>query len=445
MNDFTVRTLFENGCLAQERNDMPRSIARFREVLEMEPSHRDARYRLALLLFQSGHPDQSAKELGILVTGSPGNVEFRIRYGQVLSSLGRFEEAGEQLLEAIRLDPANIVLHLNHGMLCLEAGNRDLALSSFQRAKILAPLMGSYAKDARVPVPLRKSMEVALDRLNQIRHDFIESTLDSVVSEYPGADLSRLKPAIENIGRLNQGDAEKNQHPALFYMPGLPARGWYDRVMFPWIDAAEALYPAIQSELDALLRSDTAFSPYLPGDGARTWDESLATLRGSMEWNAFHLYRKGKRFPANCEQCPTTASLTEIVPFPHIRQNSPELFFSRLRPGTHIKPHFGILNVRLTVHMGLKIPRECGIRVGEETRCWEPGKVFAFDDSFNHEAWNRSGEERIVLIFEVWNPDLSDAERFGVEQFFERRRAWLDRFDDDPMLPPAGTQPRLEW
>jgi len=76
---------------------------------------------------------------------------------------------------------------------------------------------------------------------------------------------------------------------------------------------------------------------------------------------------------------------------------------------------------------------------------WQPGNVFALDDTSEHETWNRSDDERIVLIFEAWNPDLTGAERFGVEQFFQPRRAWYDRFDDDPVLPPPGIQPRLNW
>jgi len=104
-----------------------------------------------------------------------------------------------------------------------------------------------------------------------------------------------------------------------------------------------------------------------------------------------------------------------------------------------------LMNVRLTVHLALNIPTNAGIRVGSETRTWTPGKVLAFDDSFNHEAWNNSDEERIVLIFESWNPDVSAAERFGIEQFFQHRQGWLEQFNDDALLPAQGIQPRLQW
>ncbi|MFT5174136.1 MAG: aspartate beta-hydroxylase, partial [Gammaproteobacteria bacterium] len=121
--------------------------------------------------------------------------------------------------------------------------------------------------------------------------------------------------------------------------------------------------------------------------------------------------------------------------------HSPEMFFSRLAPGGHIRPHVGLMMGRLTVHMGLDVPEGAGIRVLDETRGWSPGEVIAFDDSFEHEAWNHGDRARVVLIFEAWHPDLSAAERYGIARLFERRRSWLDRFDDDPLMPEPGTRP----
>jgi aspartyl/asparaginyl beta-hydroxylase (cupin superfamily) len=86
-------------------------------------------------------------------------------------------------------------------------------------------------------------------------------------------------------------------------------------------------------------------------------------------------------------------------------------FFSLLDAGTHIPPHTGVTNTRLTVHLPLIVPPECVFRVGSETREWVPGKAWVFDDTIEHEAWNRSDSPRAVLIFDIWNPFLSEAER----------------------------------
>ena len=68
-------------------------------------------------------------------------------------------------------------------------------------------------------------------------------------------------------------------------------------------------------------------------------------------------------------------------------------------------------NTRLTVHLPLIVPPDCGFRVGSETREWVPGKAWVFDDTIEHEAWNESDVPRGILIFDIWNPFLTAAER----------------------------------
>ena len=49
--------------------------------------------------------------------------------------------------------------------------------------------------------------------------------------------------------------------------------------------------------------------------------------------------------------------------------------------------------------------------MGGTTREWVPGKAWVFDDTIEHEAWNLSDTPRAILIFDIWNPLLSAAER----------------------------------
>jgi len=67
--------------------------------------------------------------------------------------------------------------------------------------------------------------------------------------------------------------------------------------------------------------------------------------------------------------------------------------------------------VRSVIHLPLIVPEGCEFRVGGETRPWVQGRAFAFDDTIEHEAWNRSDRDRAVLIVDAWNPYLSDHER----------------------------------
>ena len=49
------------------------------------------------------------------------------------------------------------------------------------------------------------------------------------------------------------------------------------------------------------------------------------------------------------------------------------------------------------------------MRVGEEVRGWAAGKCLIFDDSFEHEVWHDGDAERIVLICDLWHPQLDVA------------------------------------
>ena len=89
----------------------------------------------------------------------------------------------------------------------------------------------------------------------------------------------------------------------------------------------------------------------------------------------------------------------------------PTALFSILDAKTRIPAHTGPVNTRLVVHLPLIVPPGCGFRVGGQQREWQTGKAFVFDDSIDHEAWNDGDEPRAVLIFDIWSPYLSEAER----------------------------------
>ena len=104
-------------------------------------------------------------------------------------------------------------------------------------------------------------------------------------------------------------------------------------------------------------------------------------------------------------------ALLQTLPQPDIGGCSPNAMFSLLAPRTSIPPHNGVSNTRLVCHLPLIVPAGCWFRVGAETRYWERGKAFVFDDTIEHEAANPSDELRVVLIIDIWHPGLSETER----------------------------------
>ena len=116
------------------------------------------------------------------------------------------------------------------------------------------------------------------------------------------------------------------------------------------------------------------------------------------KWHVFTFRLLGIKHTQNCHVCPKTAAILEHVP------GLISADFSYLPAHTKINPHKGFTKMVIRAHLGLIIPSDCGIRVGNQTRTWEEGKIIVFDDSFDHEAWNNSSEDRFVLMLDIANP-----------------------------------------
>ncbi|MEE8259085.1 MAG: aspartyl/asparaginyl beta-hydroxylase domain-containing protein, partial [Sphingomonadales bacterium] len=111
-----------------------------------------------------------------------------------------------------------------------------------------------------------------------------------------------------------------------------------------------------------------------------------------------------------------------------------EAFFSVLKPGAEIPPHFCQTNAGLTVHFPLVITDHAGIMVANHRHTWQPGETFVFDDSFEHKAWNRSDQIRIVLILGDWHPGLTAAERTALDECVPARLDWMGEITLENLL-----------
>jgi aspartyl/asparaginyl beta-hydroxylase (cupin superfamily) len=198
--------------------------------------------------------------------------------------------------------------------------------------------------------------------------------------------------------------------PVAFFYPGLTEREYHPRARFPWLADLEAATAAIRAEMHALLAAHTAQrTPYIQYNADQALDQWRA-LNHNEDWSALHLLQNGKRIEANAALCPATMALLARLPQPVIPGSSPNAMFSLLAPHTAIPPHVGVSNARLVCHLPLDVPDGCWFRVGAETRFWREGEALVFDDTIEHEALNPSDRLRVVLIFDVWHPDLTPPE-----------------------------------
>ncbi len=170
----------------------------------------------------------------------------------------------------------------------------------------------------------------------------------------------------------------------------------FDPAMFPWVADLERSWPSIRHEVDLVLKDRQAVPP------ARqiSQDNSYATIDDN--WRTFFLSGYGVRSERNRRRCPQTARLVDRI------AGLQSAFFSILGAGVHIPRHQGATKAVLTCHLGVHIPKQrkdCRIEVGGHIYAWREGEAFVFDDMYDHEVWNDTDEERIVLLIHVKRPE----------------------------------------
>lgn len=312
------------------------------------------------------------------------------------------EAAIDRQLEAAIRDVSALLMK---GRLREQAGDARAASSFYRAAEAQIAFDGHCPPDM---APLRAHAQAYLASSEQ---DFTAHLLGSLDGT--------LSPTMREAVELLTGQRQLYlQEPKVFYYPGLPQRRFWEVDEFPWLQDMLALVPQMQAELAAVIESgDAGFDPYVRHDPNRPAPANH--LLGKADWSAFHFWRDGAVVAENAARCPATMAALEHAPLPVIPGRSPNAHWSSLLPGTHIKPHSGMLNTRLICHIPILTAPDCWLRVGSETRTWEPGVPLVFDDSIEHEAKNDGPQRRVVLLFEIWRPEIAQEDRAAITRLFQ--------------------------
>jgi aspartate beta-hydroxylase len=389
-NEATVATLKDEADRALRRGDVAAAAIAFERAAALAPERADLLMGLA-----ASHRAQGRLEAALAATERALAIQPRLFNallfkGVVLDDLGRLKAAAPAYVDALRMAPPSNAM--------AEPTRRALARGREVCERHQAEMI-ERLREAAGPAGLAPSLSRKIEA-------FIETT----------AGRRRFYA----------------QQPSQFYFPGLPAIEFYERDEFPWLAALEAHWQAARDEALAVWREGTdGLTPYVQLEAGTPLDQ-WAELNQSMNWSAFHLFQDGAPVAANQARCPATLAALEVLDQPAVRGRSPTALFSILRPGAHIPPHNGLNNTRLILHLALIAPEGCALRVGGETRVWREGEAFVFDDTIEHEAWNRSPAPRAVLICDVWNPRLSAEER----DLIVRLTDVADRFNE---IAPGST------
>jgi len=373
-----------------------------------------ARLQSALAALREGrHAD--ARQLFEEVV-AVGQEDATVHLGLAYAFVGLRDEASAVAAvdRALALDPRNLRALVLKGDLLHRAGDIRNSLSYYQAAVRGAQALQSAAGARPLPADLAREVARA-DATCRREAAQLETVLrERIAALAPGATSPRFEQSLDIlVGRRKI----HFQEPRQFFFAELPQIQFYSRAQFAWLDRVEAATDEIRDELKAVMRDARAFAPYVQTVPGRPKPPESAML-DNPAWSAFYLWKDGMLVAENAARCPRTLAALEGVPHNRLPQRSPSILFSLLKPHTRIPPHNGLVNTRLICHLPLIVPAGCRFRVGNETRSWEEGKAWVFDDSIDHEAWNDSDQTRVILLFEIWRPELSERERDLVQALF---------------------------
>jgi aspartate beta-hydroxylase len=387
-------------------------------VLERSPDDIEALNLVALAAARSGKPVRAAALLGRATRIDPANPVSFHHLARAHEAAGDLAAALEAMAAALQLKPGFFLARLHYGSLLEHAGRPAPAVLQYARALNDAQAAGQWLDATTTPPGLRKLVEHAVAAVRSKRRSLLFGIAETLAAQFGRDSMARVERCLRvHLGEERAEYPDPRQLPGFLYFPGLPASPYFERSLFPWIDGLEAETGAIRKELLALLPSERGRERVFTSE-----ELERHNLRGTdtpPTWNGYYFWRHGERREDNCAACPASAAAIDRLPLSRVRGHGPEVLFSVFTPGTHLLPHRGVTNTRVVGHLPLVVPADCALSVGGEIHAWQEGRTVVFDDTYEHEAWNRSASTRVILIFDLWNPHLSEAECAAVSAIVE--------------------------
>jgi aspartyl/asparaginyl beta-hydroxylase (cupin superfamily) len=154
-------------------------------------------------------------------------------------------------------------------------------------------------------------------------------------------------------------------------------------------------YSVIRSEVEALLTNGVNVPRYHDVDPTQ---QSISG--GEKKWRVFVLNMAGAKPKANTQLCPRTAALLDRIP------NLFQAFFSILEGGKSVPAHGGPYYGAIRYHLGLVVPKENppSIRIKDQFYTWKERESVLFDDTWNHQVFNDSSGDRVILLVDTLRP-----------------------------------------
>ena len=359
-------------------------------ILELDPDHPGALHFRGIRLMSKQKNEESEAALRHALRGDPTNLQTQFALAMALYVQNKLDDALEVLDASGAQDPDQPHVWLYRGVFLETLERQSEAVRSFMKGLSTMDRLGWAPTEEEAKQLVRHANMAAALELDRL----FDVALAPLVEQHGADAVARIRKAGDLfVGKVSAEYAHPLQKPGLFYVPDLPPRMFFEPADFPWVDTFQSEFDTIRSEMQALM----------------VGEEDL------------YLIRHGERVEENCIRCPRTMALIDALELHHVPGYSPQVLLSVLPAGGNIPARHGPVNGRVIAHLPLNTSGQgIKLQVGEEEREWKAGEVLLFDDSFMHEASNASTEAQLVLIFDVWNPELSAVEREAFSVVLQR-------------------------
>lgn len=317
-------------------------------------------------------------------------------YEQVPAAVSEQGEIADTLLTSCLNRVASLPeLHLWRGVVALRGGGRSAAATHGREALRLLEVRGT-TWDKRL-----SKTEWA-----QLARELVEGEI-SAESEARLAGIGQSSATVmtatavpERFTRYLLRSSSGQSSRAAGWYPELSSRPFHDAGQFAISRMLEKHFAEIEREVSQL-ETDM-------------FHAEAENIRRTGRWEVMLLFEAGRIKADNCAKLPRLTELLQASP--DVRTTAGLIYLSRVKARTKIAAHRGGSNMRVRLHLGILIPEgDCKLRVDQEVTGWTAGKCMVFDDFYEHEVWNNTDQDRLVLVVDLWHPDLVVEERLCLE------------------------------
>jgi aspartyl/asparaginyl beta-hydroxylase (cupin superfamily)/Flp pilus assembly protein TadD len=424
-----IRGLLERAERAGTSGQREQAASWLAQAQALAPEHPLVLNSVGLTALHGGDASSARRSFEQALAREAGNAAIWLNLATACRRLGQRDEEMGALNRALTLQPRYTLALLQKASL-LELLDRPR-----EAAKVCRAALATISRGAKLPEAVRPAVRHAVEAAR--RDDAaVAAFVDGALAELRATHAAEPQDRFDHCLDLLTGKRLLyRRQPTFMYFPHLPGYEFYAREQFPWLEELEQATDEVRREFEQVFTEDAgSLVPYISYPAHAPLDQ-WRELNHSRRWSAFFLWKDGAPVSEQLTRCPRTAELLARMPMATVADHAPTAFFSILDAKTHIPPHTGVTNTRLIAHLPLIVPPGCRFRVGSETREWRTGEAWVFDDTIEHEAWNDSDVPRAILIFDIWNPYLSAAERDLVAS---ATKAYGEYYRDEP--PPADAR-----